>query len=76
MLITNIEERWRTELKEAIDSEWYEKLALFIRREYSEKTIFPPENHIFNAFKYSPWNQTKVVILGQDPYITPDRRMD
>ena len=71
MLITNIEERWKSELKEAIDSEWYEKLALFISREYSEKTIFPPENQIFNAFKYSPWDQTRVVILGQDPYINP-----
>jgi uracil-DNA glycosylase len=71
MLITNIEERWRIELKEVIDSDWYEQLALFILREYSEKTIFPPENQIFNSFKYSPWDQTRVVILGQDPYINP-----
>ena len=71
MLKTDIEERWKSELKEAIDSEWYEKLALFIRREYSEKTIFPPENQIFNAFKHSTWDQTRVVILGQDPYINP-----
>ena len=71
MLKTDIEERWKSELKEAIDSEWYEKLALFIRREYSEKTIFPPENQIYNAFKHSTWDQTRVVILGQDPYINP-----
>jgi uracil-DNA glycosylase len=71
MLKTDIEESWSIELKDVTDSDWYEKLELFILNEYNEKTIFPPENQIFNAFKYSPWNQTKVVILGQDPYINP-----
>jgi uracil-DNA glycosylase len=71
MLKTDIEESWSIELKDVTDSDWYEKLELFILKEYNEKTIFPPENQIFNAFKYSPWNQTKVVILGQDPYINP-----
>ncbi len=71
MLKTDIEESWSIELKDVTDSDWYEKLELFILKEYNEKTIFPPENQIFSAFKYSPWNQTKVVILGQDPYINP-----
>ena len=71
MLKTDIEESWSIELNDVTDSDWYEKLELFILKEYNEKTIFPPENQIFNAFKYSPWNQTKVVILGQDPYINP-----
>jgi len=71
MLKTDIEESWSIELKDVTDSDWYEKFELFILNEYNEKTIFPPENQIFNAFKYSPWNQTKVVILGQDPYINP-----
>ena len=71
MLKTDIEESWSIELKDVTDSDWYEKLELFILNEYNEKTIFPPENQIFNAFKFSPWNQTKVVILGQDPYINP-----
>jgi len=71
MLKTDIEESWSIELKDVTDSDWYEKLELSILKEYNGKTIFPPENQIFNAFKYSPWNQTKVVILGQDPYINP-----
>jgi uracil-DNA glycosylase len=40
-----------------------------VRSEYASHRIFPPGNLIFNAFDLCPWEKTKVVILGQDPYI-------
>ena len=47
----------------------------FVKKEYSTKTIFPPKNLIFNAFKKTPWDKVKVVIIGQDPYPNPGDAM-
>ena len=48
--------------------EYYYSLAAFLREEYSKYKCFPPKNDIFNAFYETPYDNTKVVILGQDPY--------
>jgi len=40
----------------------------FLDHEYQTKTIYPPRNDIFNAFKFTPYEDVKVVILGLDPY--------
>jgi len=48
--------------------EYYTSLEYFLDSEYSQKTIYPPKEKIFNAFDLTPFNDIKVVILGQDPY--------
>jgi uracil-DNA glycosylase len=48
-------------------------MDVFIEKEYEEKTIYPPRQDIFNAFRYTPLSDIKVVILGQDPYHEPNQ---
>ena len=48
--------------------EYYIKLRQFIDDEYKNKTIYPEREHIYAALEYTPYDQVKVVILGQDPY--------
>lgn len=63
-------ESWRPFLNSEFEKPYFRDLAEFLRREYDEKTIFPPKQLVFSAFK-TDLNQIKVVILGQDPYHTP-----
>lgn len=63
-----IEESWKEQLKDEFEKDYFLKLTDFIRNEYRTKQIFPPAKLIFNAFEHTPFNQVKVVILGQDPY--------
>lgn len=62
---------WKKELQEEIQKEYFQKLLQFVTREYEENTCFPPQDLIFNAFRHSAFEDTKVVILGQDPYPNP-----
>ena len=64
-----IEASWKTELQDLFETEWFEKLREIVRSEYASHRIFPSGNLIFNAFDLCPWEKTRVVILGQDPYI-------
>ena len=48
--------------------EYYINLMNFVDEEYKTKTIFPEKENIYSAFKYTPYNKVKVVIIGQDPY--------
>lgn len=50
------------------EKEYFKTLETFLEKEYSEKTIFPPKDEIFNAFNLCPFENVKVVIIGQDPY--------
>ncbi len=59
---------WQEALKSEFKKEYYKKLFETVKSEYSTRTIFPPANDIFNAFHYTPLNEVKVVIFGQDPY--------
>ena len=63
-----IEESWCSLLENEFNKDYFYKIRSFIRREYKNKTIFPPEKLIFNAFNLTPVNKVKVVIIGQDPY--------
>lgn len=63
-----INKKWDQVLKSEIEQEYFKKLKEFIDKEYQEKTIYPEYQDIFNAFKYTDYDQVKVVILGQDPY--------
>ncbi len=59
-------------LKESKKAYFIELIA-FIESEYSNKTIYPPKTNLFQAFKLTPLNQVKVVIIGQDPYHNPNQ---
>lgn len=61
-LFKNVKKSWKKILKKYINDDDIEKL-------YKNKTIFPKINNIFEAFKYFDLNETKLVFLGQDPYI-------
>ena len=66
-----IENSWKDKLKEEFSKPYFNVLTSFIREEYKTKKIFPPANLIFNAFDKCPFNEVKVVIIGQDPYHNP-----
>ncbi len=59
---------WQEALKDEFKKEYYKKLYAKVKEEYQTHTIFPPADDIFNAFHYTPLNDVKVVIFGQDPY--------
>jgi len=59
---------WDEILKDEFNEPYYLKLREFLKSEYSSKSIFPDMYDIYNAFRYTDYNDVKVVILGQDPY--------
>ena len=63
-----IEVGWKHLLDEEFEKPYFNKLTEFVREEYGKYTIFPPAAKIFNAFDLCPLSETRVVILGQDPY--------
>ncbi len=62
---------WKAVLQEQFDQDYFARLASFVRQEYATQTVYPPARLIFNAFELCPFDQVKVVILGQDPYHEP-----
>ena len=69
--MVNIGNDWDALLAGEFKKEYYLKLREFLKAEYSTQTVYPPMFDIFNALKYTSFKQTKVVILGQDPYHGP-----
>ena len=59
---------WAAALKEEFHKPYYKKLFQTVGQEYASHKIFPAGDDIFNAFHFTPLEQVKVVILGQDPY--------
>ena len=59
---------WDEILKGEFGKPYYRQLRAFLKQEYTTRTIFPPMNDIFNALRYTSFEDTKVVIIGQDPY--------
>lgn len=64
----NIHQSWQPYLQAEFDKAYFKKLANFVKEEYTKNTCYPPGKEIFNAFEYCPFNEVKVVIIGQDPY--------
>ena len=62
---------WDQILAGEFEKEYFRKLESFLDEEYANETIYPPREDIFNALKASDFADTKVVILGQDPYHEP-----
>lgn len=69
--MVNIGNSWDDILKDEFKKEYYLKLREFLKAEYSSRRIYPDMYSIFNAFKYTSYEDVKVVIIGQDPYHEP-----
>ena len=59
---------WDQKLAIIWNSEGFKKFYHLVEQEYQKKTIFPPKNYIFEALKLTSYKDTRVVIVGQDPY--------
>lgn len=69
-----LEAGWKKVLASEFESEYMQSLRSFLQREKQQgKTIYPPGPEIFSAFQYAPFDQVKVVVLGQDPYHGPNQ---
>ena len=66
-----IEPSWKAYLKDEFEKPYFLQLTESVRQEYSATTCYPPGKLIFNAFNLCPFNEVKVVIIGQDPYHEP-----
>jgi uracil-DNA glycosylase len=66
-----IEDSWGTQLADEFAKEYFLQLIQFVKSEYKSHIVFPPGRQIFNAFDNCPFEKTKVVIIGQDPYHGP-----
>ncbi len=65
--------RWDDLLKEEFNKDYFTKLIEFVKNEYKTKTIYPKQSEVFNAFRYTDYDNVKVVIIGQDPYHGPNQ---
>ena len=59
---------WKKKLNDELKKPYFTDLLEFVEHEYREKECFPKPENIFKAFELSPFEDTKVVIIGQDPY--------
>ena len=62
---------WDSVLADEFKKDYFLEIKDFVDEEYESKTVYPPYEEIFNAFKLTPLSDVKVVILGQDPYHEP-----
>ena len=69
--MVNIGNDWDRILEGEFEKEYYLKLREFLKKEYASRVIYPSMYDIFNALKTTPYENVKVVILGQDPYHGP-----
>ena len=63
-----INKKWDIVLKDELNKEYFKKLGIFVKNEYKTKICYPQYKDIFNALRYTDYDEVKVVILGQDPY--------
>lgn len=63
-----IAQDWKELLQEEFDKPYFKELTYFVREEYTSRLIFPRAKNIFRAFDKCPFDNLKVVIIGQDPY--------
>ena len=68
---TILKKDWENMLKGEFETPYYIKLQLELSEEYDKVKVYPDRDDIFNALQYTPYEATKVVILGQDPYHGP-----
>ncbi|EKK20515.1 Uracil-DNA glycosylase, family 1 [Fructilactobacillus florum 8D] len=64
---------WWPVLEPEFEKPYYQELRRFLVTEYNQHQVYPAMQHIFQAFEWTPFSKTKVVILGQDPYHEPQQ---
>jgi uracil-DNA glycosylase len=73
-LLASLEKSWRRELGREIEEPYFRELCAFLKSEIQDgKRIYPQPSDWFAAFRHTPFEQVRVVILGQDPYHGPDQ---
>lgn len=70
-----LEDSWKRYLNAEFDKDYFINLTELVRQEYQNQQCFPPGRQVFNAFNLCPFNDVKVVIIGQDPYHEPGQAM-
>ena len=68
-----IEESWNRHLTPEFEKPYFQALTKFIKLEYSQYSCYPQGKDIFSAFDHSPFDKTRVIIIGQDPYHGPNQ---
>lgn len=69
-----LESGWKQHLLAEFDKPYMQSLKSFLKKEYAaKKVIYPRGSEMFSAFNSTPFDQVKVVILGQDPYHGPNQ---
>lgn len=68
-----IEESWQNVLQDEFEKPYFRNLVSFVKDEYTSQKVYPPGSQIFSAFTMCPFDEVKVVILGQDPYHGPNQ---
>lgn len=68
-----IDNSWKNFFEEQTNKAYFPKLEAFVDEEYKNQIVYPAKENIFNAFKYTPLDNVKVVIVGQDPYHEPNQ---
>jgi uracil-DNA glycosylase len=70
-MATIIPDTWQSVLEQETQQPYWEKLQAYLAQERAEHTIFPPEEDVFRALELTPYQQVRVLLLGQDPYHGP-----
>lgn len=63
-----INKKWDVVLEDEFKKDYFKNLGIFVKSEYKTRRIYPEYKDIFNALRYTDYDEVKVVILGQDPY--------
>jgi len=66
-----VDSDWTTALQAELNSDWFQTLTEFVSQQRIDATVYPPAEDTFNAFLWTALADTRVVILGQDPYHGP-----
>lgn len=72
-MVGRLKNDWAELLQGEFNQAYFQSLQQFLLHEYEQHTVYPAMEHIYNALHYTPYNKTRVVILGQDPYHGPNQ---
>jgi len=66
--VEQLPESWQPILADEVTKPYFQQLSAFVDEERSKYAVFPPEGSVFNALRYTPYSNVRVLLLGQDPY--------
>jgi uracil-DNA glycosylase len=68
LMLIDLPADWHDQLSDELQKPYFQKLTRFVDAERQAYNVFPPEQDVFNALKFTPYNKVNVLLLGQDPY--------